>query len=439
MIRRALFLAALLGGCAHYEPLPLPSRAPLAAAVSELQGAPAKRPLRVSDVVLLALQNSPDLLATRAQRGVSQAQVLQAGLAPNPNLNGAILPLAAGIGDTTAWNLGLTYDIKSLVTLQTRRRAAEVQGQSLNASLLWQEWQTAGQARLLAIDIITGARTLRLLRQTRDLLADRERRSRQALAAGNTTLATAAPDLAALQTARTAVSDSERLQLTRKHQLNALLGLEPGAALPLVAQPDLPPLDATAIRREIPDIALHRPDLVALQLGYAAQDEKVRTAILQQFPNLTFGVAGGSDNANVRNIGPQIQLELPIFDRAQGLVATERATRQQLHDEYAARLAAATGQVGALLAELELTRLQLGAAQADLRAVRQTAGLAEAALQAGNLDERSALDLITARVTKELEIANLTQSLLEQQVAIDTLIGAGMPPMQAAQARKDGQ
>ena len=439
MIGRAVFLAALLAGCAHYEPLPLPSRAPLAATVSELQGAPAKRPLRVSDVVLLALQNSPDLLATRAQRGVSQAQVLQAGLAPNPNLNGAILPLAAGIGDTTAWNLGLTYDIKSLVTLRTRRRAAEIQGQSLNASLLWQEWQTAGQARLLAIDLITGARTLRLLRQTRDLLADRERRSRQALAAGNVTIATAAPDLAALQTARTAVADSERLQLTRKHQLNALLGLEPGAAVPLVSRPDLPPFDADLIRQQIPEMAQHRPDLVALQLGYTAQDEKLRTAILQQFPNLTFGVTGGSDNANVRNIGPQIQLELPIFDRAQGLVAVERATRQQLHDEYAARLGTATGQVGALLAEITLTRQQLGAAQTDLRAVRQTASLAEAALQAGNLDERSALDLITARVTKELEIANLTQSLLEQQVAIDTLVGAGMPAMQAEQARKGGQ
>ena len=178
---------------------------------------------------------------------------------------------------------------------------------------------------------------------------------------------------------------------------------------------------------------------MALQLGYAAQDEKVRTAILQQFPNLTFGVTGGSDNANVRNVGPQIQLELPIFDRAQGLVATERATRQQLHDEYSARLATATGQVGALLAEMQLTRQQFGAAQTDLRAVRQTARLAEAALQAGNLDERSALDLITARVTKELEIANLTQSLLEQQVAIDTLVGAGMPPMQAEQARKVGR
>ncbi len=425
-----LLAVVLLAGCAHYEALKLPSRAALAPALSGLHGMPERRPLRVSDVVLLALQNSPDLLATRAQRGVSQAQVLQAGLAPNPNLNGAILPLAAGFGTTNAWNLGLTYDLKTLITRHSRHLAAEIQGQSLDASLLWQEWQIAGQARLLAIDLITGARTLRLLQQTRDLLADRERRSRQALAAGNVTIATAAPDLAALQTARTAVADSERLQLTRKHQLNALLGLEPGVAVPLVSDPDLPPLDLALIAREISDITRHRPDLVALQLGYAAQDEKVRTAILQQFPNLTFGVTGGSDNANVRNVGPQIQLELPIFDRAQGLIATERATRQQLHDEYAARLATATGQVGALLAEMALTQQQLGAAQRDLGAVRRTAGFAEGALRAGNLDERSALDLISARVTKELEIANLTQSLLEQQVAIDTLVGAGMPAMQ---------
>jgi outer membrane protein TolC len=433
--KMALLLASVVAGCTSYDALPLPERAPLAPTLAGLRGASAMTPpLSLDDVVLLALQNSPDLLAVRSQRGVSQAQLLQAGLPPNPNVTGAILPLAAGVGNTVAWNAGLSYDIKSLVTLHSRHQAAAIQARSVDASLLWQEWQTVGQARLLAVDVIAGDRTLAVLRQAQDLIAGRSQRSAQALAAGNLTLATAAPDLAALQTARTAVADQTRLQLTRKHQLNALLGLVPEAPLPLAAEPDLPAFDPEAVRRDLPDITAHRPDLVALQLGYDAQDEKVRTAILQQFPNLTFGVTGGSDNSNVRNVGPQIQLELPIFDHAQGLIANERATRRQLHDEYAARLAAATGQVQALLAETALQQRQLQAAQQDLATVRRSAGFAQAALQSGNLDERSALDLISARVTKELEIANLQQALLEQQVAIDTLIGAGMPAIQIGEA-----
>ena len=46
-------------------------------------------PLTVSGVALLAVQNDPDLRAARAQHGVAQAQVLQAGLLPNPQVTGA--------------------------------------------------------------------------------------------------------------------------------------------------------------------------------------------------------------------------------------------------------------------------------------------------------------------------------------------------------------
>ena len=46
-------------------------------------------PLTVSEVALLAVQNDPDLRAARAQHGVAQAQVLQAGLLPNPQVTGA--------------------------------------------------------------------------------------------------------------------------------------------------------------------------------------------------------------------------------------------------------------------------------------------------------------------------------------------------------------
>ena len=51
-------------------------------------------------VALLAVQNNPDLRAVRAQHGVAQAQVLQAGLLPNPQFTGAFLPLVAGVGTT---------------------------------------------------------------------------------------------------------------------------------------------------------------------------------------------------------------------------------------------------------------------------------------------------------------------------------------------------
>ncbi len=422
-------LCAALGGCASYQALPLPRQAGLAPDVAALRhgDVPLGGALSVDDVARLAVMNNPDLRATRAQHGVAAAQLYQAGLPPNPNVTGAILPLVAGAATTTAWNAGLSYDFKSLVTLSSRRETARAAAGQVDAGIVWQEWQTIGQARLLAVDVIEGERSRRILRRTYDLLAQRTRSSEHALATGDATIATVAPDIAALQAARTQVDNLETLQLSRRHKLAALLGLVPDAPLSLADTAELPSFDPDEVRRALPTLADRRPDLVALRLGYAAENAKVRTAILAQFPNLSFGITGGSDNSNIRNIGPQITLELPIFDHNQGNIAIENATRQQLHNEYAARLATAHGEVMSMLAETALLTKQLEQARRDLTGTMQVAAEADRAFAAGNLDERSYVDLVSARLIKEQEVVSIEQSLLEQRVAIATLIGAGMP------------
>ena len=116
-------LALALAGCAAGD-LPLPTRPELAGSLSDLRHEQVTLgpPLSVSAIAVLAVQNDPDLRATRAQHGVAQAQLLQAGLLPNPQLNAAALPLLLGPGSTMAWNAGLTEDIKALITLSSRRR-----------------------------------------------------------------------------------------------------------------------------------------------------------------------------------------------------------------------------------------------------------------------------------------------------------------------------
>jgi len=417
-----------LSGCATYRPLELSSTAPLALNVAsldhEILGA---QPLTVTQVEILAVKNNPELVAARAQRQIAQAQLLQAGLLPNPQVTGAILPLVAGVGTTTAWTAGLSQDIRTLITLSSTRRAAQASADQVDAQVLWQEWQTIGQARLLAVDIIETERLMAILRQNRDLLASRYEKSRKAVLAGNQTLTASAPDLAALQAIASQLRDQERQQLARRHQLAALLGLAPDALLALANKVDLPSWNSDAVNEALSTLAYRRPDLVALQLGYRAQDAKLRAAILSQFPNLTLGITGGSDNSNVRNLGPQITLELPVFNQNQGNIAIETATRQQLHAEHTARLMSATGQVRAMATEIKLISQQLQSVRKEMAGARQIAAKAEAAFKEGNIDERSYVDLVVTRINKEQEIVTMEQSLLDRQIAIATLIGAGMP------------
>ena len=432
MLVRLLIVAAFsLAGAACGGPadLALPTKPLLANSLTDLDGAGigTASPLTVSRVALLAVRNNPDLVAVRAQHGVARAQLLQSGLLPNPQFTGAFLPLVAGVGTTPAYNAGLSEDIRALITLSSSRQAARASAGQVDAQILWQEWQVIGQARLLAVDIIEAERSRALLARNRDLLAARYSKSERAVTAGNETLTASAPDLAALQSITTQINDLLRQQLARRHQLNALLGLAPDVGVPLGPAPDLPRWSPDAVARALPTLAERRPDLVALQLGYRAQNAKLRTAILSRFPNLMFGVTGGSDNSNVRNLGPQITLELPVFNQNQGNIAIETATRQQLHDEYAARLNAACGQVRAMAAEIDLLSHQLGSVRHDLAGTQRVATQAQAAFNAGNLDERGYVDLVAARLTKEQEIITIEQSLLDQQVAIATLLGIGMP------------
>ena len=422
------FLAALTG-CATYRPLPLPAQSGLAPSVAALRHPGLVLPARLSlrDVAVLAVENDPDLRAARARLGVAQAEVLAAGVLPNPSLSAGLTPVIGGPGTTTGWNVGLSQDLRSLVTLQARTRAARAASGGVNASLLWQEWQVIGQARLLAVDLIEGARRHRLLDEARGLLARRYATTRQAVAEGNASLAVVSPDLAALTAIERQIDTLDQLQQARRHQLAALLGLRPGAALPLAARPDLPPVPAARVRALLGGIAERRPDLIALQLGYRAADAQLRAAVLAQFPRLTVGFTGGSDTGGVRSFGPQVTLDLPVFDRNQGPIALARATRRQLRAAYAARLDAAVGTVRAMLADSALLRRQLRHASHRLTETRRVARAAAAAFRAGNLTERAYVDFITARIDTAQQVLGLQQSLLEQQVAMATLVGAGMP------------
>ena len=423
----AVVAVAALAGCAHYAPLPLVQAPPLATTAAALPGFVPGAPLGVAEVTALALTNNPELRAARARHGVAKAQLLQAGILPNPSLAGAVLPLLSGAGTVTGWNIGLSQDIKSLIIYRSRRRAADYAAQQVDAEILWQEWQVAGQARQLSVDLIAGARSRPVLVEAFTLLSRRNAALQQALAAGNATLVTAAPSLVAFQGARANLQTLDQRQLALRHQLNALLGLVPDAVIPLAASIDLPPLDATAIRAELATLADRRPDLLALKLGYQSQDANVRTAILSQFPDLILGATASSDNSRVINGGPQATVGLPIFDRNQGNVAIANATRAQLNEEYSARLAVAAGQVGALLSEMEQLQAQFAVVRRDLPAARVAAARAANAFGASNLDERSFVDLVVNGFTKEQEIATLELALLDRQVAIETLVGAGLP------------
>jgi outer membrane protein TolC len=424
---------SFLTACASYQSLPLQTHMHLKHKLSELvhSGVRIDQPLSVYDVAVLAVENNPDLVAARFQRGVARAQVLEAGLLPNPSVSASYLfllnPSAAGGVLFDAVAATVTQDIQKTITMKGRLRAAQAAALQVDATVLWEEWQLIGKTRLLVFDLVQGEKVRRVLVEYRDVLRSRFEHGRAGLTDNLSTLATVAPDLAAFSDARKAVNDIERDQESRRHDLNALLGLSPEVVLPLKSQLQVLQIDAKAVMRSLEDLADRRPDLIALQLGYRSQDEKFRGTIVGQFPALTFGPSYSRDTSDVRSFGPQLTMDLPIFDRNQGNVAIEKSTRAQLRAEFDARLSAAHSEVLASLATQRLIARQLDQERAELPVLKGFADQAESAMKNQNIDERSFVDLVSANYVKQQTVLALEQLLLEQEVAIATLIGAGMP------------
>jgi outer membrane protein TolC len=423
----------VLSACATYQSLPLDTHVHLKHKLSELahSGVRIDQPLSVYDVAVLAVENNPDLIATRTQRGVAGAQVLQAGLLPNPSVSASYLFLlnpdaAAGVlFDAVA--ASVTQDIQKTITMKGRLRSAKAAALQVDASVLWEEWQLIGKARLLVFDIVQEEKLRRVLVAYHETLQSRFDRGRKALDEGNTTLATVAPDLAAVSDTRKLVFDLERDLDTKHHDLNTLLGLAPEVMVPLKTQLQVLQVDPKTVMRALNDLADRRPDLIALQFGYRSQDEKFRGALVGQFPALTFGPSYARDTSDVRSFGPQLTMDLPIFDRNQGNIAIEKTTREQLRAEFQARLSAAHSEVLASLATQRLLARQLDEERAELPVLQGFAKQAESAMNAGNIDERAFVDLVSANYLKQQAVLTLEQQLLEQEVAVATLIGAGMP------------
>jgi outer membrane protein TolC len=431
----------ILARCASYSPAPLEQRADLLANVATLT-VPASdmplpelashsfdpsRPLDMDEVAMVAVVNNPDLKAMRKRVGVAGAQAFAAGLLPNPQVSFGYGFLAGGPGAANSVSAGISQDIVSLLSRSARRSAAAANEQSVQLSLLWQEWQIVSQARTLFVRTVELARQRAILETNRKLFDDRYRRSAAAMKRGDEVLPTVTSDLVALQGVETQIHDLDQLILRNRHDLSALLGLAPEAELHLADTVEVATVDAAKLNAALPDLARRRPDLLALASGYQAQEQKLRQAIIEQFPAMSIGPTFTRDTTPISTLGPSITLSLPILNHNQGNIAIEKATRQQLHDEYQARLDAAYGAAARLLTELQQLEEQYRASTAGIDQLRTTVSTVDRAYRAGNFDERNYVDVRGSLLAKEIEAVKIEQVLLEQRVALRTLIGSNLP------------
>lgn len=387
--------ASLLSGCAIYHPKPLPTRPDLARApalsvpASNL-GVPGLEPepldptkgLTETNIVTLAVVDNPRLKAVRRQAGVAEAQLLQAGLLPDPQISGGL----AKSSFFTGYSASLAEDIQALVTRGAAKGAARANLEQVNLDILWQEWQVAEQARELYIQTQALAELRDVFDQRRGLLARIYHQDEVLLGHGEVTAGEVAADFSAWDSAEAQWRSFELQENTTRHALDELLGLAPDIRLRLRGAPSPQLVTPAQYRAALAALPRRRPDLLALQAGYHSEEEQLREAILAQFPLLNAGVTKArSPEEGIQSIGFNVTLTLPLFNRNRGPIAVGRASRASLYQAYQASLDETMSQADQVWTAVGIMRGQLETLDARLSGLERATAAAKESLGRGNL------------------------------------------------------
>lgn len=437
-------LLLLASGCYRYRPAPLTQQAvdaqlhaapiqQLSICIEQIKH-PILRPIRFDandgltpdELSLVAVLLNPGLRSERDRRALSRAQLLQAGLLPNPQFNWNLAFPTGGAtqGTVNEWGLGLNWEVTSLIGRSARIAAASAQPTAVSLDVAWQEWVVAEASKSAAYTLIGLRQQVALVQQLNDRLRDNLVIVRKAVDLGlKTGLDLAAAEAASSQGQTTLLALESQIA-QQQIALNRLLGLPAETILPIQGNIMLPSvLQPPPVEKLIDCLADRRLDLVGLRYGYASQEATLRAAVLAQFPKVNIGLTHSRDNGNVIMTGYGITVDLPIFDHNQGAIAQAAVTRQQLFDAYVNRFFQARTDIVMLLTQIKWLNDQIAAAQAAQSKQAQLVENYRVALDKGQADVIVYYSAWAALMERQIETVKLQQSLIEARIALELAAG----------------
>jgi len=300
----------VLSACSHYQALPLteqtiqhqlqiPSVKQLTVQVSKIKHPLLKRlnfniqdGLSPDEAAILAVLRNPELRALRDQQGIASAQLLQAGLLPDPQLSYSFSAPSAGttLNTNNAFGIGLSWEVTALIWRQNKISAATKQQDAVVLNIAWQEWQFAQAAKLASYQLVIYRQQLDLLKTLLQRLEDNRLRLQQAADLGLVTELQRVAAVSAKNLVENRMLAVEQKMQQQRQRFNRAIGFSPNEVIKLEQNITL------TVQKNIPSylelitgIENRRLDLMALKQAYQSQEERLQIAVLQQFPKISIG------------------------------------------------------------------------------------------------------------------------------------------------------
>lgn len=384
--------------------------------------------LTPDQAAVVAVLANPSLRAQRDRRGLAAAQVIQAGILPNPTL-----PISndfpfAGPDHLIAYSFEIAWQFSSLITREAKLCAARQAAASVDLDVAWQEWLVAQSAKSAAYRQLSLKEQLELAQEADRLLREDLATIQKAVRLQLKTEIDLSAAQTASQEAHSTVLTVQRDLAKQQLMLKRLLGLPDSAVVPL-RNADLPArLDPPSPGQLQAGVEDRRLDLLALRRGYDSQEASVRAAVLGRFPKVEAGFHTARDTTGTYTNGYTITPELPIFDRNQGNIAIERATRQKLFDEFVSRVFEARSDIATAVAEIRSLNRQISSAEAALPPLSRLVEDYAQALAAGNADVISYYLAYNELEKRRIELLRFKLDLTDAWISLENAAGSPLPP-----------
>src|SRR5437667_8052145 len=395
-----------------------------------------RRGIGPDDAAAIALYSNPALRAIRDRRGLAAAQLIQAGILPNPVVSYARDYVTGGntAGTVTGDNFTAAWEFSALIPFLPKQTAARKNFRSVDLDVAWQEWPIAVNARAAVYRVLSLNAQVARAHEANDGLQQSTDAVRKAADAHEKAVLDSAAVQSASQDSRAPVLPPQQEFERQRLGLNKILGVEPETNVALREGLTLPTRLAPPDERGLFDgLESRRLDLLGLQQGLESQDATVRAAILAQFPKMSAAFVKASDTTNVHTSGFNVAIDVPIFDRNQGVIASERATRQRLLDEYHQRVFEARSDIATAIADIRSLDRQIAAAEEALPLLEKLVNSAQTAIEQRNADVLSYYTARSNLLQKRIQLIKLQEQLLEAHTALETASGRYLPITRAVQ------
>jgi cobalt-zinc-cadmium efflux system outer membrane protein len=412
LISLALAVSVLVG-CAHYQAKPISldetakafegrslTNAEMEKFVAAARPGVPSSPIEKWDfesLALAAVLYQPAFRLVQAQSETATAGKITARARPNPTLTASPGYDFSATGGANPWIPAFNFDLPVETAGKRGKRMAQAARleEAARLDVTTAAWQTRAAVRGAMIELWFGLRREELIANQLTNQSALVRFLEQRVEAG----AIARNEILPMQVTRVKLESDLALARTAVAQGRVKLAESIGVSAKALdgARIDLASAARgfAAEKAEFKDEALrHRADILAALARYEAAQAALRLEIAKQYPDVHFGPAYQWDQGDHKwNLA--IGVELPIFNRNQGLIAEAEAKRA----EAAARVIETQTRA---LAEIEQAAAALRAAREELERAgrtRETLGQVVASMraqfEAGAADQ---VDLRTALV-----------------------------------------